>query len=154
MRTALPPRKRRLRRKCSLTPPPVEVSEPESEAVSSSPPQPSPKPISCPKRAVNHAPLVETTPCSIILPNKKSKTIVSTQLRDGPSLSEVSPSGRFSFCSDFSLLTLFISLGCNIVSLFGLVAGHPYLDLIPALFVPPSREELVCSLFLSCLVSI
>ena len=80
--------------------------------------------------------------------------MASTQLRDGPSLSEVSPSGRFSFCSDFSLLTLFISLGRNIVSLFGLVAGHPYLDLIPALFVPPSREELVRSLFLSCLVSI
>ena len=154
MRAASPPRKRRLRRKRSLTPPPVEVSEPEPEAVSSSLPPPSPKPVSRPKHAVNHAPLVETTPRSIILPNKKSKTMASTQLCDGPSLSEVSPSGRFSFCSDFSLLTLFISLGHNIVSLFGLVAGHPYLDLIPALFVPPSREELVRSLFLSCLVLI
>ena len=154
MRAASPPRKHRLRRKCSLTPPSVEVSEPEPEVIFSSLPPPSPKPVPRPKHAVNRAPLVETTPCSVILPNKKSKTMASTQLRDGPSLSEVSPSGRFSFCSDFSLLTLFISLGRNIVSLFGLVAGHPYLDLIPALFVPPSREELVRSLFLSCLVSI
>jgi len=154
MHAASPPCKRRLRRKRSLTPPPVEVSESEPEAISSSLPLPSPKPISRPKRAVNRTPLVDTPPRSVILPNKKSKTMASTQLRDGPSLSEVSPSGMFSFCSDFSLLTLFISLGRNIVSLFGLVAGHPYLDLIPALFVPPSHEELVRSLFLSCLISI
>jgi len=98
--------------------------------------------------------VVDTTPCSVILPNKKSKTVVSAQLCDGSSLSEISSSGMFSFYSDFSLLILFIFLGCNIVSLFGLVAEHPYLDLIPALFVPPSREELVCSLFLPCLISI
>jgi len=55
--------------------------------------------------------------------------MASTQLHNGPSLSEVSPSGMFSFHSTLSLLTLFISLGRNIVSLFGLVAGHPYLDL-------------------------
>jgi len=154
MRAASPPHKRRLRRKRSLTPPSVEVSEPEPEAISSSLPPPFPKPVSRPKRAVNRAPLVETTSRSVILPNKKSKTMASTQLRDGPSLSEVSPSSMFSFCSALSLLTLFISLGRNIVFLFGLVAGHPYLDLIPALFVPPSHEELVRSLFLSCLVSI
>jgi len=154
MHAASPPHKRCLHRKCSLTPPLVEVSEPEPEAISSSPLLPSPKPVSRPKRAVNHAPMVDTTPRSVILPNKKSKTMASTQLRNGSSLSEVSPSGMFSFCSDFSLLTLFISLGHNIISLFGLVAGHPYLDLIPALFVPPSREELVHSLFLSCLISI
>jgi len=154
MCAASPPRKRRLRRKRSLTPSLVEVFEPEPEAISSSLLRPSPKPISRPKHAVNHAPIVATTPHSVILPNKKSKTMVSTQLRNSSSLSEVSPSGMFSFCSDFSLLTLFISLGHNIVSLFGLVAGHPYLDLIPALFVPPSREKLVYSLFLSCLISI
>ena len=60
----------------------------------------------------------------------------------------------FSFYFAFSLLTLFMSLGRNIVSLFGLVAGHPYLDLIPALFMPLSYKELVHSLFLPCLISI
>jgi len=154
MRAASSPHKHRLRRKHSLTPSLVEVSEPEPEAIFSSPLLPSPKHVSRPKRTVNCAPMVDTTPRSVILPNKKSKTMVSTQLCNGSSLSEVSPSGMFSFCSDFSLLTLFISLGHNIVSLFGLVAGHPYLDLIPALFVPPSCEELVRSLFLSCLISI
>ena len=109
---------------------------------------PSPKPVSCPKHTINQAPVVDTTPCSVILPNKKSKTMAPAQLHNGFSLSEVSPSGMFSFCFDFSLLTRFISLGCNIISLFSLVAGHPYLDLIPALFVPLSCEELVCSLFL------
>jgi len=152
MHAASPPPKRRLHQKHSLTPSPVGVSEPEPEAIFSSPPPPSPKLVSCPKHTVNRAPMVDTTLRSVILPNKQSKTMVSTQLCDGSSLSEVSPSGMFSFCSDFSLLTLFIFLGRNIVSLFGLVAGHPYLDLIPALFVPPSREKLVCSLFLPCLI--
>ena len=104
--------------------------------------------------AVHRAPMVDTTPRSVILPNKKSKTMVSIQLQNSSFLSEVSPSGMFSFCFDFSLLTLFIFPGRNIVSLFGLVAGHPYLDLISALFVPPSREELVRSLFLPCLILI
>ena len=153
MRTASPPCKHRLCQKCSPTPPLVKVSEPVLEAASSSLPPPSPKPVSCPKHAVNHAPVVNMAPCSVILPNKKSKTMVPAQLRAGFSLFEISPSGMFSSYSDFSLLTLFIFLGCNIISLFGLVAGHSYLDLIPALFVPPSREELVCSLFLSCLIS-
>jgi len=80
--------------------------------------------------------------------------MASAQLYAGSSLSEVSSSSMFSFCFDFSFLTLFIFLGHNIISLFGLVAGHPYLDLIPALFVPPSHKELVRSLFLPCLISI
>jgi len=153
MCTASLPHKHCLHRKHSLTPPLIEVSEPALEAASSSPPLPFPKPVSCPKCAVNCAPVVDIAPCSVILPNKKSKTMVPAQLCTSSSLFEVFSSGMFSFCSDFSLLTLFIFLGCNIVSLFGLVARHPDLDLIPALFVPPSCEELVRSLFLSCLIS-
>jgi len=91
--------------KHSLTSPPVEVSEPELEVISSFLPLLSPKPISCPKHAVNWAPVVDMTPHSIILPNKKSKTMASAQLYDGSFLSEVSPSSMFSFCFDFSLLT-------------------------------------------------
>jgi len=154
MHAASPPRKCRLHQKCSPTPPFIEVSEPEPKAVFSSLPLLSPKPISHPKCTVNWAPVVDTTPCSVILPRKKSKTMASAQLHNGFSLSEVSSSGMFSFCFEFSLLTLFISLGRNIVSHFGLVVGHPYLDLIPALFVPLSCEELVCFLFLPCLISI
>jgi len=76
------------------------------------------------------------------------------QLYNSSSLFEVSSSGIFFFCSDCSLLILFMSLGCNIVSLFGLVARHLYLDLILALFVPPSCKKLVYSLFLPCLIPI
>jgi len=98
MRAASPPRKRRLRRKRSLTPPPVEVSEPEPKAISSSPPLPSPKPVSCSKHTVTHAPMVDTTPRSVILSNKKPKIMASAQLHDDSSLSKVSPSNMFSFC--------------------------------------------------------
>jgi len=154
MCAASPPHTCHLCQKCFPTSPLVEVSEPVLEAAFFSLLLPSPKPVSCPKCTVNHAPVVNMAPRFIILPNKRSKTMASAQLHASSSLSEVSPFGMFFFCSDFSLLTLFIFLGCNIVSLFGLVAGHPYLDLIPALFVPFSCEELVRSLFLPCLISI
>ena len=127
---------------------------PSPEAIFSSPPPSSPKPISRPKHAVNWVLVVDTTSHSIILLSKKSKSMASAQPHDGSFLSEVSSSGMFSFCSKFSLLILFISLGHNIVSLFGLVAGHSYLDLISALFVPFSCKELVRSLILPCLISI
>jgi len=78
MHTASPPRKRCLCQKYSPTLSLVKVSEPVLEAAFSSLPPLSPKPVSCPKHAVNHAPVVNTAPRSVILPNKKSKTIVPT----------------------------------------------------------------------------
>ena len=97
MRTALPPHKHCLYWKHSLTPPPIEAFEPEFEVVPSSLPLSFPKPMSHPKHAINHAPVVDMISHSTILPSKKSKTIAATQLCGSSSLSEVSPSGMFFF---------------------------------------------------------
>jgi len=40
-----------------------------------------------------------------------------------------------------------ISLSHDLLQLYGLHSGHPYLNLVPALFAVPSIEDLVSSFF-------
>ena len=52
----------------------------------------------------------------------------------------------FFFYSIFllELTSIFFFLACDIASLYGMSAGHPLLEMVPALFAPSSHENLVC----------
>ena len=54
----------------------------------------------------------------------------------------------FYFIFFLELTPIFFLPACNITSLYSMSAGHPLLEMVPALFVPSSHEDLVC-LFVS-----
>ena len=130
-----------------ISPPVVESKSSSSEeaaseeaAVITSPPSPSPVPVSHPKRVSTHPLPVHSSPKA---PPCKKAYVASP----APEKSSKIASGEFYPFPYFSLLisSYFI---VRDISLYGLSSGHPYLDLVPSLFTPPTREDLVSS-FLS-----
>ena len=49
----------------------------------------------------------------------------------------------FFFIFFLELTSIFFLLACDIASLCGMSVGHPLLEMVPALFAPPSHEDLV-----------
>ena len=47
----------------------------------------------------------------------------------------------------FFIIDIFL-IARNLQSLYGLCSGHPFLNLVPALFAFPTRKEMVCPFFL------
>jgi len=50
----------------------------------------------------------------------------------------------FFFIFPLELNSVLISPAHDIASLYGMSAGHPLLEMVSALFVPPSCKDLVC----------
>ena len=118
----------------------------------------SPSPPLVVSPVVRHAPMISISPRDTPIP---VPPILRKRARCKPSPPASPPpkkrrSANTSMLSYYFLLFLIIDLfliAQNLQSLCGLCSGQPFLNLVPALFIFPTREEIVRPLFFLYLLS-